>query len=159
MISIIAAIGKNNELGKNNGLIWHIPEDLKYFKSVTTGNIIVMGMKTFESIGGPLPNRHNIVITRSKKPIEGVEICNNPNDIIDNYYDNDNKIYIIGGESIYRLFYDYANEMHLTEIDLEDKNADVYFPTFDKNDWNIEEIINNMDKSIPYKTLIYRRKV
>lgn len=158
MISIIAAIGKNNELGKNNNLIWYIPQDLKYFREVTTNHTIIMGRKTFESIGRILPNRKHIVIS-SNNNIDGVEVFNNIKDLIDIYFESEEKVYVIGGASIYKQFLNFAKEMHLTEIELEDKEADVFFPMFDKNEWESKIVNNHMGEQIPYKTLVYRRKL
>lgn len=158
MISLIAAIGKNNELGKNNRLIWYIPQDLKYFKEVTSNHTIIMGRKTFESIGRILPNRKHIVIS-STKDIDEVEVFDNTKDIVDKYFESEETVYVIGGASIYKQFLDFAKEMHLTEINLEDKEADVYFPAFNKNEWTSNIINNHMNEEIPYKTLIYRRKL
>ena len=99
MISLIAAVGKNLELGLDNKLIWHIPEDLKYFKEVTTGKTVVMGRKTFESIGRPLPNRKNIILSRNDILIDGAQVVRNFKEVL-----NQDDVFIIGGESIYKLF-------------------------------------------------------
>ena len=109
MINIIAAVGKNKELGLNNKLLWHLKEDMKYFKETTTGYIVVMGRKTFESIGKPLPKRKNIVITRQNITLDGAEVLNDPYKVLE-YND---KIFIIGGEQIYRFFLPYADNIYL----------------------------------------------
>ena len=109
MISLIAAIGKNNELGKGNTLLWHLPADMKHFKEITTLHPVIMGRKTFESIGHPLPNRRNIVITRNvnyKKglPAEagGIELAYSLNEALDLFPDQKEEIFIIGGAELYR---------------------------------------------------------
>ena len=136
MITIIAAIGANNELGKDNDLIWHLPADLKRFKKVTTGHTIIMGRNTFESIGKPLPNRRSIIITRStsyKK--EGCEVVHSLEDAIKLIKDQDNA-FIIGGAQIYHeaIEKNLVDQLDITAVH-QDFNADVYFPSIDKSTW------------------------
>ena len=106
MFSIIVAIGKNREIGKKNKLLWHIPEDLKNFKKITTGKTVIMGRKTFESIGRLLPNRKNIVLSKNgdKELVKekGIEIYQNLEDLISHYKNSQEEIFIIGGEQIYK---------------------------------------------------------
>ena len=108
MFSIIVAIGKNREIGKGNKLLWHIPEDLKNFKEITTGKTVIMGRKTFESIGRPLPNRKNIVLSKNgdKESFEqkGIKLYQNLENLIADYKNYEEEIFIIGGEQIYREF-------------------------------------------------------
>ncbi len=132
MFSIIAAVGKNNELGKKGDLIFHIKEDMQFFKETTTGHTVVMGFKTWESLPKKLPNRKNIVV--SFEEIEGPDEC--VTDLVQFIKDNENtneEIFVIGGGSIYAQFIDHAKRIYLTEIDGEDSEADVFFPTFDKS--------------------------
>ncbi len=132
MFSIIAAVGKNNELGKKGGLVFHIKEDMKFFKETTTGHTVVMGFKTWESLPKKLPNRKNIVV--SFEEIEGPDEC--ITDLAQFIKDNENtneEIFVIGGGSIYAQFIDHAKRIYLTEINGEDSEADVFFPTFDKS--------------------------
>jgi len=130
-LSIIVAIAKNNVIGKNNQLIWHLSADLKRFKSLTTGHTILMGRKTFESIGKALPNRRNIVISRSSNhdEIDGVEWA----DSIDKALEMstlDEEVYIIGGASIYKTMINKADKLYLTLVDVVPK-GDVFFPEVD----------------------------
>lgn len=133
MISIIAAIGKNNELGKNNKLLWSLPADMAHFKKLTTGHTIIMGQKTFESIGKPLPNRKNIVLSLDKnsKP-NGVEITNSIEKAIKmsrTALDTKNKeVFVIGGGQIYKLFMNIANKLYITHINASFPDADTFFP-------------------------------
>lgn len=139
MISLIAAIGKNNELGKDNQLLWHLPDDLKRFKELTTGHTIVMGRKTFESIGKPLPNRRNIVITRDtsyKK--EGVEVIHS----LEEVENLPEEIFIIGGGEIYAQALPFADRLYLTQVDTT-LDADTFFPPFEKSEWNETERIHH----------------
>jgi dihydrofolate reductase len=136
MISIIASIGKNNELGNNNKLLWHLPDDLKNFKETTSGHTIVMGKKTFESIGKPLPNRKNIILTRDKNyKVDGCTVAHSIDEILD-LTKNDKEIFIIGGGEIYKLFLPIADKLYLTEVDTT-LEADTFFPKFDKGNWKL----------------------
>ena len=156
MIVIVAAIGKNNELGKNNNLIWHIPNDLKFFKEVTMGKSVVMGFNTYKSLPKKLIGRTMIVLTSQNIADKDIIIYNDVNNLLSDYKKED--IYIIGGASIYKLFISMADIMYLTEIDASDDKADVYFPSFNKNDWNREILKENSDTNIKYRHVKYRRK-
>lgn len=131
MFSIIAAVGKNRELGKKGDLIFHIKEDIKFFKETTSGHTVVMGTKTWQSLPKKLPNRKNIVVTSA--PIEGPDECvTNLEEYIANNENTPEEIFVIGGGSIYTQFINHAKRIYLTEIDGEDSEADVFFPDFDK---------------------------
>ena len=130
-ISIIAAIGSNRELGKGGDLIWRIGDDLKRLKALTTGHPIIMGRKTYASIGHPLPNRTNIVISRSDTPIDGCVVCNSlPAAISAATETGTDEIFIFGGESIYEAALPITDRLYLTLIDATDSAADVCFPAF-----------------------------
>lgn len=148
MFSIIVAIGKKNEIGKNNGLLWNIPEDLKNFKKITKGKMVVMGLKTFESIGKPLAGRKNVILSRDKiKKYKigkeymdyDVEVCNSLQDFIQRYIDTEEEIFIIGGGEIYKQFLDrnIIKKLYISYIDHENKEADTYFPKIDYTKWRI----------------------
>ena len=141
MINIIAAIGKNRELGKDNKLLWHIPEDFKRFKTLTSGHIVIMGRKTFESIGKPLPNRVNIVITRDVNyKVEEVIVCNSIEAAFASSFAkatadkkapvSQGEIFIIGGASIYEQGIKYADKLYLTLVNQEYPEADAFFPDY-----------------------------
>ena len=139
MIIIIAAIGFNNELGKDNDLIWHLPADLKRFKKVTSGHAIIMGRNTFESIGKPLPNRRSIIITRNtsyKK--EGCDVVHSLEEAINLIKDQKNA-FIIGGAQIYKeaIEKQLVDQLDITKVH-QNFEADVFFPTIDQSVW--EEI-------------------
>ena len=136
MITIIAAIAKNNALGKDNDLIWHLPADLKRFKKVTSGHHILMGRNTFESIGKPLPNRTTIIITRNKNYFkEGCLIANSIEEAI-TLVENEDDIFIIGGAQVYKetMQKGLADKLDITLVD-EEFEADVFFPEIDLNIW------------------------
>lgn len=131
-ISIIAAIGKGRELGKENQLLWKIPEDLKRFKELTLGHPVIMGQKTFESIGKKLPERENIILTQDEKfRADDCEICYSIGEALEkaNSYFTD-EIFVIGGGQIYKQFLPLAGKLYLTAVDSEDPSADTYFPDY-----------------------------
>ena len=160
-LSMIACVGKNLELGKNNDLIWHLPNDLKYFKKVTDGKMVVMGKNTFKSLPGVLKNRKNIVLTfaddsETLPPL--VEVFHSIDEFLENYKDYSDEIFIIGGASIYKQFIDKASTLYLTEVMESCEDASVYFPNFDKDNYIKEVIGCGSDNDINYQFTIYRRK-
>lgn len=163
MIKLIAAVGKNLELGKAGGLIWRLPNDLKFFKEQTQGCIVVMGRNTFNSLPKKLPNRKHLVLTDSddfNKSIEDVELFYNFQDLLKKVETEsmDADVFIIGGASIYKQFVDYADELILTEVDAEDSEADVYFPIFNKDAYERYVIASNEDNGIKYVHVRYVKK-
>ena len=136
MLSIIVAIANNNVIGKDNTLIWHLPEDLKRFKKLTTGHTIIMGRKTFESLGRILPNRKHIVLSTNKEYTidnENVEVVYNISDL-EKYQNDLEEHFIIGGAKIYSLLMPFVEKMYITKIN-ENFEGDVYFPNINKNEW------------------------
>ena len=134
IISLIAAIGKNKVIGKNNSLPWNLPVDLKRFKELTKGKPVIMGRKTFESIGKPLPERKNIIITRDKTyKAEGCITVNSKEEALKAAKGSE-EIMIIGGEQIFKEFMPIANKMYLTFIDKE-FDGDAYFPAYNAKEW------------------------
>ena len=156
-LSMIAAVGKGNELGKNNGLIWNIPNDLKFFKEKTIGKTVVMGANTFHSIGKPLPQRKNIVITHQN--IDKVLIYKSIREFLIDYKNKTEEVFIIGGASIYKEFIDYVSTMYLTEIDASDKEADTYFPEFNKQLYEKIILDKNEENGIKYTHTMYKKKI
>ena len=137
-ISIIVAITENNIIGRDNGMPWHLPADLKYFRERTTGHHIVMGRKTFESIGGgrPLPNRVSIIITKQKDyKAEGCLIAHSLEEAIEIAKD-ENELFIIGGKQIYEQSLALANKMYITRIHTS-IDGDTSFPQYDENQWEM----------------------
>lgn len=160
MYIIIAAIGKNNELGKDNKLLWSLPGDLKFFKNTTLNSNIIMGKNTFESLPGILPKRKHIVLTHSGLNIENENLVVY-NDLESLRKDFDNSledIYICGGASIYKLFLPLCDKMYLTEVQKEEKDADTYFPEFDKENWERKVILISEDNGIKYNIVEYVKK-
>ena len=135
MLSIIVAKAKNNIIGKNNKLLWSLPEDLKRFKKLTTGHTIIMGRKTFDSLGRVLPNRKHIVFTQNpdfKVEDENVEIVHSMLEI-KQYIDDENENFVIGGAMIYNLLLPYTKKMYVTEIN-QDFEGDAFFPKINLED-------------------------
>lgn len=129
MFSIIVAIGLENEIGYDNKLLWHLRDDLKNFKQVTYGNKIIMGRKTFESLPNLLPNRKHIVLTKNKitSNYDNLEYYNNIELLINKYKDNEEEVFIIGGEQIYKQFEEYASKIYLTRVLERFDMADAFF--------------------------------
>jgi len=160
-ISMIAAVAHNNVLGADNKIPWHMPKDFQYFKRMTMGKPIIMGRKTFASLGKPLPGRHNIVMTTQQDfnaddctivhtPEQALAACGNCEEAM-----------VIGGAEIYQLFLDQADRIYLTEITL-DCHGDTFFPEFDKTIW--EEVQREPQASDeknphPYSFVIYEKTI
>lgn len=152
MLSIIVAKASNNVIGKNNSLIWHLPEDLKRFKALTTGHTIIMGRKTFESLGRILPNRKHVILCNDMKMDindDRVEVLEDIS-MLDKYINSEEENFIIGGATIYRLLMPYANKMYITEINQE-FDGDVSFPAINKDEWKVIDIEKGLkDEKNPY---------
>lgn len=160
MISIIVAYTKNYAIGRNNQLLFHISEDLKRFKALTTGNTIIMGRKTFESLPkGALPNRQNIVISHTDNHFENTDSAHSLEEAI-MLAKNDN-IFIIGGGSIYREAFDIADNLMITEINAVVEDADTFFPEVHVDEWEVSEAgewTKDEKTNVEYRFVNYRRK-
>ena len=136
MLSIVVAKAKNNIIGKDNKLLWHLPEDLKRFKQLTTGHVIIMGRKTFKSLGRVLPNRKHVIFSKNpdfKVDDPNVEIVNSMLQIQE-YIENEEENFVLGGAMIYNLLMPYVKKMYVTEID-KDFDGDTFFPKIQENLW------------------------
>lgn len=141
-------MGKNRVIGKDNALPWDLPEDLKRFRELTAHKPVIMGRKTFEAIGRPLPNRKNIIITRNKKyRADGCVVVNTKEQALKEAQGSE-EVMVIGGEQIFREFFPIANKMYLTFID-EDFEGDTYFPEYNENEW--KEVKREKHKSEKYE--------
>ncbi|HSI91251.1 MAG TPA: dihydrofolate reductase, partial [Adhaeribacter sp.] len=135
MIALVVAMAENRVIGKNNQLIWHLPADLKHFKNLTTGHPIIMGRKTFESIGKPLPNRTNIIVTRQEDfSAEGCLVAHSLNEALMMAQQLDSDIFVIGGAEIYRQAMFLADTIYLTEVH-HSFDGDTFFPEIDTVLW------------------------
>lgn len=158
-LSLIAAIGANNELGKDNQLIWHLPGDLKFFKEVTMGKTIAMGYNTYISLPKHLPGRKLVVFTSKEVKLEpDIELFHDKKTFMEMKKNLDEEIFIIGGSSIYKQFINDCETLYLTEIFATDVNADAYFPNFNHDNYISELIKENEDNGIKYKHMVYRKK-
>lgn len=161
MLSIIVAKAKNNIIGKDNQLIWHLPEDLKRFKQLTTGHTIIMGRKTFESLGKVLPERKHIVFSQNpdfKIHDENVQVVHSMLEIQE-YIENEEENFVIGGAMIYNLLMPYVTKMYVTEI-AQDFEGDAFFPRIDTNIWrevSREKGIKDEKNPLDYEYAVYER--
>ena len=156
MFSIIAAVGKKWELGKKNQLVFHIKEDMKFFKETTSGHKIVMGRKTWESLPGKLPNRTNIVL--STHEVEGPdEVIHDMAKFIAENKDTDEEIFVIGGGSVYMEFLPVASKIYLTEVDAEVSDVDTYFPEFDKSKYERKVIKKGSQDDLTFAICLYQK--
>lgn len=140
MLSIIVAKAKNNVIGGNNKLLWHISDDLKRFKQITSGSTIIMGRKTFESLPGVLPNRKHIILTNSvdySVDSQNVEVIHNLSDIINLWKNSEEEVFVIGGGEIYKSLLPHCNKLYLTIVD-KDFDGDTFFPEISLDQWKIE---------------------
>lgn len=162
MLSIIVAMSKNNVIGKNNKLIWHIPEDLKRFKCLTTGKTIIMGRKTFESLGRVLPNRKHVILTKDihfNIDDERVKVIHDINEL-NEYIQLDEECFVIGGGLIYKQLIAKAEKLYITRINKEFE-GDTYFPKIDEDIWKIEKIekgLKNEENPYDYEYIDYIKK-
>lgn len=158
-LKIIAAVGLNNELGYNNDLIWHIEEDLRFFREKTINHTIVMGKNTYLSLPKLLPKRKHIVLANDEDIFpDEVLVYHNLEDFLNDYKNIDEDIFVIGGAMVYKEFIDYADELYLTEIEDTCPYATVYFPKFDKSLYTKEILCEHEHGDMKYKHVLYRRK-
>ena len=162
MLSTLVAIANGNVIGKDNKLIWHLPEDLKRFKQITTGKNIIMGRKTFESLGRVLPNRKHIILCNDMEmniDNENVEILDDISKL-DKYINSDEENFVIGGATIYKLLMPYVNKLYITKIN-QDFEGDVYFPEIKEAEWkeiSKEKGLKNDENPYDYEYITYVRK-
>lgn len=161
-LALIAAIAKNNAIGHGNRLIYWLPNDLKRFKELTTGHTIIMGSNTFRSLPkGALPNRRNIVLSRKEKSFPGCETFSSLEEALANCT-NEDIVYIIGGETLYKAALPIADILCLTEVDDTPAQADAFFPQFARNEWEIieqEEHTADEKHGFKYSFTTYIRRV
>lgn len=160
MISIIVAIAQNGTIGDKNSLLWHIKEDMRFFRTTTSGHPVIMGRKTFESLGSkPLPKRKNIVITRSDVEFEGTFVAHSLEEAIA-LAEGDEEIFIMGGAQIYKQALDVADRMYITRVE-RDYEGDTAFPEIDYSKWTLvkeERFERGEDYESPFAFLVYDRK-
>ena len=161
MLSIVVAKSKNNIIGKDNKLVWNLPEDLKHFKELTTGHTIIMGRKTFESLGRVLPNRKHIIFSQNpdlKINNENVEVVHSLLEIQE-LIEGQEEAFVIGGSMIYNFLMPYVKKMYITEIN-EEFDGDTFFPKINTDIWKEtkrEKGIKNEQNNLDYDFVIYER--
>ncbi|MDX5345802.1 MAG: dihydrofolate reductase [Hymenobacteraceae bacterium] len=139
MIAIVVATAENNAIGKNNELLWHLPADLKHFKQLTTGHPIIMGRKTFESIGKPLPNRTSIIVTRQADyKQENCVVVQDVKSALEKAQELDEQVFIIGGGEIYKEMLPFTDTIYLTKVH-DTFDADTFFPELNPDNWQETE--------------------
>jgi dihydrofolate reductase len=162
LISLLVAMGRNHVIGLDNRMPWHLPNDLKYFKERTVNHTIIMGRKTFESIGRVLPKRKHVVLTRGTPELpEEVKIIHDL-DIVKNWNENnpDEEYFIIGGGNVYEQAIPIADRLYITWID-EDFEGDTFFPNYSLEEWDLQEKkqgVKNEENPYDYYFLVYDRK-
>lgn len=152
-IIIIAAMTKSRVIGKNNQLPWHIAEDLQNFKKLTSGNTIIMGRKTYESIGRPLPNRNNIIVSTMMPATQGVDVCKTVPEALEKAKTYGKDIFIIGGATIYEQTLPFIDKMFISYVK-NDCEGDAYFPEFSESDWNVEK----KEEHEEFELVIYKKR-
>tara|TARA_B100001013_G_scaffold305686_1_gene208548 strand:- start:4542 stop:5027 length:486 start_codon:yes stop_codon:yes gene_type:complete len=157
-ISIVAAFAASKIIGHEGTIPWHLKEDLVHFRNLTKGSAVIMGRKTYESIGNPLPNRLNVIMTRNPRGLDGVEEVETRERAIKIASEFSNDIYVIGGEDIYTEFLPIATNMYLTRINI-NVDGDTFFPSWDENQW--EEVSRrdskDLKQNIDFTFFHYRR--
>ncbi|MGI6612459.1 MAG: dihydrofolate reductase [Candidatus Nanosyncoccaceae bacterium] len=155
---MIAAVGKRGEIGNKNGLVFHIPEDMKYFKKTTMGHKILMGHKTLESLPKILPGRENYVLTREPDKLpEGVIPVTDLDKFIKKFIDSKEEIFVIGGASVYEQLLPYTNILYLTEVEAE-AEADTFFPEFNKTEFYRKVIGEGEEDGLKYTFVKYIKR-
>ena len=159
MVSIVAAVADNGAIGKDNSLLWHISEDMKFFRELTVGGTVIMGRKTYESIGRPLPRRRNIVISRQMQPVPGIEVFPSIEEAVKAAADE--KCFIIGGGEVYRQAMPSAGKLYITRVHVSPDDADTFFPEISPAVWIETEhsgLRSDEASGITYEFLTYSRK-
>lgn len=150
MKEMIVAHGLNYEIGANNALLWNLPDDMKHFKETTNGKVIVMGKSTYESIGRPLPDRTNVVLSASAKTIKGCKVCKTVKEVTDKYKD----FIVIGGQQVYQQFYDLVDVIYVTLVPSYYEHADTFFNGKYKDDFILDS--SKFRNGLTYQT--YKRR-
>lgn len=159
MLSIIVAVARNGVIGDKNTLLWHITEDMRYFRRVTSGHAVIMGRKTFDSLGRALPKRTNVVITRQNIEIEGCEVVHSLQEAID-MFPADDEVFIIGGAQIYREAMPIADRLYLTRVE-RDYQGDTSFPEWNIDEWRLssqERFERGEEFDAPFSFEVYERR-
>lgn len=160
MISLIVAMDENRLIGKDNQLPWHLPQDLAYFKRMTMNHKIVMGRKTYESIGRPLPGRENIILTRNRSyKMDGCKVLHSIEEILELSKNTDENIFVIGGAEIFKEILPYSDRLYMTHIH-HNFEGDTFFPQLKDTDWetvSVESGIKDMKNPYEFDFVVYQK--
>lgn len=159
MVSIIVAVAENGVIGDKNALLWHISEDLKHFKALTTGHPVVMGRRTYESLGRPLPNRRNVVVTRQEIALPGCEVVHSLEEALA-LFPSDEEVFITGGAQIYAEALPLADRFYLTRV-MHAYEGDTRFPAWDESAWRLvrsESFPSGREYPWPFAFETYERR-
>jgi dihydrofolate reductase len=161
-LSLIVAMAQNRVIGQNKQMPWHLSADLKKFKQITMGSPIIMGRKTFEAIGRPLPGRENIIVSRNRDyTVENCTVCLSVDEAINRCCQQDREVFVIGGATLYQQTMQQADRLYLTQIH-RDFVGDTYFPEIDQSQWMIQEqsiVENDPDVDFSYSFIVMEKKV
>jgi dihydrofolate reductase len=159
-VTIVVAISENHVIGKDNKLLWYLPNDLKHFKEITTGHTVIMGRKTYESVGKPLPKRRNIIITRQAITIDGCEVVNSIEAAL-GLCAGEDEVFIVGGAEIYKQSLPLTDRIYLTVVHKE-FDGDSFFPEIKKREWkevHREDYQPDEKNSLPYSFITLEREI
>lgn len=158
-IALIVAMSENRAIGRDNQMLWHLPAELAHFKRTTLNKTVLMGRKTYESLGKPLPNRRNVILTRQRDlVIEGCEIVHSVEEALSKY--GNEELMITGGAEIYKLFMDVVDTMYITQVHVNIANADAFFPSYNENDFQLihsEKVMKDHKNAYDFTINTYKR--
>lgn len=168
MLSLIVAVSQDGAIGRNNELLWHISEDLKYFKSTTTGHPVIMGRNTYESIGRPLPGRRNIVLTTGELEVPAIknpqttslEVVRSLDQVLE-MTRGDEEFFVMGGGMLYNATFAQADYLYLTRIYAAAEDADTFFPDVKEEEWDMVrqgEMLHDEENNIEFQFIVYKRR-
>lgn len=174
MLSLIVAVAEDGAIGMKNNLLWHISEDLKYFKATTLGNPVIMGRKTFESIGRPLPGRRNIIVSHQNFPLPevskfkkdgtpsntSVELANDFEQLARHAQNSNDEFFVIGGGSVYKEFFRFADRLFITKIYSHKEGADTFFPEIKTTEWDEVKkspVMHDVENNIDFQFITYQK--
>lgn len=163
IISLIGAASENDVIGKDNWMPWDLPAELAYFRNVTRGKTVIMGRKTYDAVGRPMPGRHNIIISRNKDLlIPGVDVVGSVEEALELARKDDmDEIFVIGGEQIYRAAMPYANRIYLTRVHAFIEGGEAFFPEFEEDQWTLLNRVQRQpdaENAIAFTMMVYERK-
>ncbi len=163
IVSLIGAASENNVIGKDNWMPWDLPAELAYFRNITRGKPVIMGRKTYDAVGRPMPARHNIIVSRDADlTIPDVDTVTSMEEALEMAKkDQSDEVFVIGGEQIYKLAMPYADRIYLTRVHTTIENGEAFFPEFDESQWNVvknERHEPDPENAIPFTILVYEKK-